>query len=766
MGIGGEGDGGVEIGFVIVLSWGLMDSKTKNIIVNIIKYGLLVVPVLPLVVTRSLFFPFVTGRNFIFRIIIEILFVLWVWLMLSDAKYRPKTSPIFYSIICLVGVLFLATIFGISPYKSFWSSFERMEGFWQYWHYFLYFVILVGIFKETKDWIRFAFVSIGASLVVSMYSVFQIIGKLDVHQGDERLDSTMGNATYLAIYLVFHIFLLTYISIRMKSSKIWIRLIPLVLALFELFIVYKTATRGALLGFLAGVFIFGLINAVWSKGLVRKVSIAVLGAAVLIPIIFFLAKDSGFVKNSETLSRFASISLSETTTQSRFIIWNMAYQAWKDKPILGWGPEGFVYIFSKYYDARLWRQEPWFDRAHNVFLDWLTSTGIVGFLSYFALFGSAIFVLIKLFKSKLIGSKEVGCFLGLMMAYLIHNVFVFDSFNSYIIFFALLAYWHFVYASRKEVPESENPSFPYAFPKNIKIAVAVVVAFTTVYSLFFFNVRPILAARSIISSMRAITYSNSDPNHTRDLDEGINILKKAIGYNTFGTPEIREQLERYAEKVNQDPATPDEDKKKFKEFALDQMKLQKEMFPYDVRAKAFLSTLYGDYGDYENAITVAKDGLAVSAKRQQFYFLLAEAYFKAGEESLATDAMKTAYELAPDYPEAIHNYAMVLIFSGHPSEAELLLKKHFGAEIYPDAKYVNAYAAIGDFKKLTIVWEKLVEKNPEDWQYRLSLASAYIKTYRDQEAISQLKKAIELNPDFKAQGEVFIRQIREGKLQR
>ena len=123
MGIGGEGDGGVEIGFVIVLSWGLMDSKTKNIIVNIIKYGLLVVPVLPLVVTRSLFFPFVTGRNFIFRIIIEILFVLWVWLMLSDAKYRPKTSPIFYSIICLVGVLFLATIFSISPYKSFWSSF-------------------------------------------------------------------------------------------------------------------------------------------------------------------------------------------------------------------------------------------------------------------------------------------------------------------------------------------------------------------------------------------------------------------------------------------------------------------------------------------------------------------------------------------------------------------------------------------------------------------------------------------------------------------
>ena len=109
---------------------------------------------------------------------------------------------------------------------------------------------------------------------------------------------------------------------------------------------------------------------------------------------------------------------------------------------------------------------------------------------------------------------------------------------------------------------------------------------------------------------------------------------------------------------------------------------------------------------------------------------------------------------------------MVLIFSGKPEIAEDLLEKHFGTRIYPDPKYINAYVAIGDFKKLTIVWEKLVEKNPEDWQFRLSLASAYVKTYRDQDAIRQLEKAIELNPDFKAQGEVFIKQIKEGKLQR
>lgn len=742
-------------------------EKCKNIVFHVIKYGLFVVPLLPLVITRSFFFPFVTGRNFIFRILIEVLFALWIWLMLSDPKYRPKSSPVFYSLIGLIGTLFLATIFGISPYKSFWSSFERMEGFWQYWHYFLYFVILAGVFKEKKDWFRLAFVSIGASLAASVYAVFQLLGELGVHQGDERLDATMGNATYLAIYLVFHIFILAYVSIRMKASKIWIRLIPLALAAFEFFIVYKTATRGALLGLLAGVFIFGLVNAVWSRGLARKISVSVLGIAVLIPIVFFLAKDSSFIKNSETLSRFASISLTETTTQSRFIIWKMAFKAWEDRPILGWGPESFVYIFSKYYNPELWRQEPWFDRAHNVFLDWLVSSGIIGLLSYLAIFGAALVVIRKLFRSKIFDVQEVGCFVGFLTAYFVNNIFVFDSFNSYVIFFAMLAYWHFARTSRKDViSDPEIAEAPYIFPKTIKVIIIVVVTATTAYSLFFFNVRPIIAARGIISSMRAITYSKSDANHVRNLDEGIGILKKAISYNTFGTAEIREQLAQYAGRINQDPATQKEDKKKFMEVALEQMKIQEESFPYDVRAKAFLSTLYGDFGDYQNAIATAKEGLAVSPNRQQFWFLLAESYFKAGEESLAVDAMSSAYNLAPEFDDAIHNYATVLIFAGRPAEAESLLKKHFGAEIYPNTKYVNAYAAIGDYKRLTNVWERLVEIDPINAQYRLSLASAYIKTFRDKEAIEQLEKAIELSPDFKSQGEIFIRQIREGKLKR
>lgn len=727
----------------------------------IIRAGLLIVPVLPLVVTRSLYFPFITGRNFIFRIIIEILFVLWLWLMLSEPKYRPRGSFILYSVMAMVAVLFLAAIFGLSPYRSFWSNFERMEGFWGHWHYFIYFLMLGSVLREERDWSRFWGVSLGASLLMSGYGLWQLLGKLDIHQGDERLDATMGNATYLAIYLVFNVFLALFFFFKLSDKSFWLRSVFLALAAFELFIIYNTATRGAMLGLLAGLGIFGFISMVWSGGLNRRAGLFVLAVSILVPLLFVTVKNSSFVRNSDVLTRFAGISLSETTTQSRFVIWRMAYEAWQDRPILGWGPENFVYIFSKYYDAQLWRQEPWFDRAHNVFFDWLTASGLAGLAAYLSVFGSAVYILYRLFKSRILSPALVGLFIGLLVAYFINNIFVFDNFATYMLFYALLAFWHHSFIG--SAGNNNKKELAPQLPLKARLAVGGTVALVVIFSLYTFNVKPILAAKSIINALSLVTYAQGG-SQVRDLGEGIKALKRGISYNTFGTAEIREQLAQYAERIDRDPATSDEDKGKFLEFALSEMKLQAAAFPYDVRAKAFLSTLYGMAGDHANAILTAKEGLAVSLQRQQFYFILAEAYFRAGEENLALDIARQAYELAPEYPDAIHNYAMLAIFSGRPELGENLLKKHFGSDIVPDLKYINAYAAIGDFKKLLLVWEKIVAQNPANLQYRVSLASAYARLGQNQKAIAELEKAIEFVPQFKAQGEALIKQVKEGQL--
>src|SRR3989344_2225843 len=128
-----------------------------------IKIGTYVILFLPLVVFQGMFFPFITGKNFIFRIIIEIIFASWVVLFLRDKSYLPKRSLIFYFVLASVAVLTLATIFGADVSRSFWSNFERMEGLLGHLHLLMYFLVLVGINRTEKDWWRFFHVSFIAS---------------------------------------------------------------------------------------------------------------------------------------------------------------------------------------------------------------------------------------------------------------------------------------------------------------------------------------------------------------------------------------------------------------------------------------------------------------------------------------------------------------------------------------------------------------------------------------------------------------------------
>ena len=57
----------------------------------------------------------------------------------------------------------------------------------------------------------------------------------------------------------------------------------------------------------------------------------------------------------------------------------------KERPIFGWGPENFSIALEKHYLPQF---EVWYDRAHNVFFDYLTQTGILGLLSYLGIFAT------------------------------------------------------------------------------------------------------------------------------------------------------------------------------------------------------------------------------------------------------------------------------------------------------------------------------------------------------------------------------------------
>ena len=92
----------------------------------------------------GMFFPFISGKNILFRIFVEIALAGWAILALSDTSYRIniRKSPIMIAYGLFIIVLFFADLFGVDTEKSMWSNFERMEGFVGHIHFFAYVILL------------------------------------------------------------------------------------------------------------------------------------------------------------------------------------------------------------------------------------------------------------------------------------------------------------------------------------------------------------------------------------------------------------------------------------------------------------------------------------------------------------------------------------------------------------------------------------------------------------------------------------------------
>ncbi len=97
---------------------------------------------------NAMLFPYITGKNFAFRILVEIAAASWVMLMILDKGFRPKKSALLWVYAAFVFVLLLADIFSVNITRSFFSNFERMEGFISHAHLFLYFLMLITLFKD------------------------------------------------------------------------------------------------------------------------------------------------------------------------------------------------------------------------------------------------------------------------------------------------------------------------------------------------------------------------------------------------------------------------------------------------------------------------------------------------------------------------------------------------------------------------------------------------------------------------------------------
>ena len=722
-------------------------SKSLNLIKYLLYAGIFAVPFLAFIVSSSMFFPFITGKNFSFRIIVEVMTALWLILMLFDARYKPRKSWVLAMLAIFVGVVALSSIFGENFYRSFWSNYERMEGLVTYLHLFAYFLVLAGMLKTEKVWNWLFNTSLFASVTIAFYGVFQLSGILQTHQGS-RLDATLGNASYLAVYMVFHIFLAMALFYRTKDFRKWIYFFVIIL---ESFVLYHTATRGAILGIIGGLLIAWLLIAILSPNRKSKLAhISLLAGMAIIITGFLFLKTADFVKNSAVLTRFAGISMTEGTTESRLTIWKMSWQGFKEKPVFGWGQENFNLVFNKYYEPILYKQEPWFDRAHNVFFDRLTTNGIFGLLSYIGLLGAALYYLWSKRKKTGLSVEDSAMFGSMFLAYFFNNLFVFDNLISLILFTTFLAYVSFrSKIGANALIVNEAPKADYG-----KAVYAVIIGVAFAFIIYIVNIPGILTSKTIINAFKMAGTGNAQG--------AFDLFQKAIAYNSFGSMEAREHLSSFAMQVYGNPNLDKEFKDKVASYTIDELKKQNEQYPNDIREMIFLATVYNKTQKYDEAISLLKRALEAAPKKQQLYFELGTSYLNKGDYENGMATLKKSFDLDQTFGDARRIYAVSAIFAGKDALAEELMKD-YGSTIQDDERFLKAYAQKNNVEKVVAILKVFIDKNPTNIQHRLNLAAVYLQAGYRTKSVEQLEKAIEANPSFKKQGEFYISEIKAGR---
>ena len=82
----------------------------------------------PLFYLKQSVYPHIFFKTLFFQFAVEILFVVWLALAISDARYRPKKTPLLLAGVGFIGILILTSLFGADFHRSFWSTYERMLG--------------------------------------------------------------------------------------------------------------------------------------------------------------------------------------------------------------------------------------------------------------------------------------------------------------------------------------------------------------------------------------------------------------------------------------------------------------------------------------------------------------------------------------------------------------------------------------------------------------------------------------------------------------
>lgn len=450
--------------------------------------------------------------------IAAILFSYWLVYKTKPIKFSLYDVPILLFVISQI----ISTIFSIDMQTSLFGYYGRFNGglysIFAYVVLYYGFIFLLSLQHNPKTFLyRFFYVSLFSSFLTILWSIpgkfghdlscLLFVGEFNnscwtvQFNPSVRMFSTLGQPNWFGAYLAIHFFIALFFFLKRSSDKknITNELIFFVYLILNFCALLFTRSRSAIgsvgIGFVLFLFYYGFVS-LRSKQKISKSLIALCISLVLCIFIF----QTGIEKIDKYLSINTYVSLfsktqqvpisktSVTNTQNkdfiiggvtdsldiRKIVWKGAIDLGKEYFLFGTGVETFAYSYYFVRPKEHNLTSEWdylYNKAHNEYLNYFATTGILGSFSYLLFIFLVLFVMLKAFR-KIHNDQDLRLlFVILSLSYisiLITNFFGFSTTTINLLFYVIPAvpvFYLLHFSPNSKIMEKNNSvsTINYAF---------------------------------------------------------------------------------------------------------------------------------------------------------------------------------------------------------------------------------------------------------------------------------------------------------------
>ena len=406
-----------------------------------VRAGLALLLLTPFVISENTVYPFVVGKALYARMLIEVVFALWVALACLNPAFRPPRSWLLVLLAAGFAWSVVAAGFGASPQRSLWSNYERMTGLVAAAHWLALVVVAASVLQRLAGLRTLLALNLGASVAVALLAVagyFQVdpvvFGAI-WERSHPRIGTVFGNPAYLGAYALVNLTVAFGFLVRSLLSpqaagisairrQRALRLLLAAVAGLNLWALSLSGSLAAVVGLLGAAAFLAVAGLVAWR--VRWGPAAAGASGLMFGVLMALFLLQQPERPQASLDASANPLLQRLTLldglgsyRARESAWRAGVKGFAERPWLGWGAENFIVVFGRHAAGRP-SEGHVHDRVHNELISKAVAEGLLGVAGYLALWAFTSYAVVRAAKALAprdrafalsIGAALAGCFL-------------------------------------------------------------------------------------------------------------------------------------------------------------------------------------------------------------------------------------------------------------------------------------------------------------------------------------------------------------------